>query len=84
MTSFVIGILQHNLNKVGHGLHLRDPIFRAYSQSDKVACLMRTRHITSHNRSVGGRTYTFTGLGEPRAAAEHVHLQAGQVRVGLG
>lgn len=30
-----------SLNKVGHGLHVSDPVFRAYSESPKVAALTR-------------------------------------------
>jgi hypothetical protein len=29
------------LNKVGHDLHSKDPVFAAYSQSSKVAALAR-------------------------------------------
>ena len=35
------GITKHEgLNKVGHGLHMRDPTFKQYSQSSKVAALV--------------------------------------------
>eukprot|EP00960_Hanusia_phi_P006101 176148-Hanusia_phi.AAC.2 len=30
------------INKVGHGLHFIDPVFRKYSQSDKVKRLVKS------------------------------------------
>ena len=47
-----------------------------------MARLLHTCRPESQNHSTGGRAHALAGLGEPRAAAEHVHLQAGQVGEG--